>query len=291
MALRTPIQRIVPGAAQAQPSAGGTVTVNLPLVTWAKLLLYHAIAGVAATRAQLVAQISQIIVSISGREIYRGSGAQFIAIQQFYAETDTQAAYPGYLNIDFLRSWVVDAMRGMDAMVGLEDQNSFQIEILYAGGATINSIQVYGVRMKQAQPTGVATRIVRGSMTINALGVYTYPDLPLPRAGEVMQAMHLFPPVVANISNLAYVVDEERVIDGPPSFLDRVAAESHPPRSPQGANGMISIDFTAVNAMSEQGIPLGEIGSHQLEVTAVTAAPGTFPILIEMASPIGAGNG
>src|SRR6185369_12301503 len=100
------VQRIVPGAAQSQPSAGGTVIVNLPLMTWAKLALFHTIAGVAATRAQLVAQISQIIVTISGREVWRGSAAQFIAIQQYYSEIDTQTAFPGFVNLDFLRNWL-----------------------------------------------------------------------------------------------------------------------------------------------------------------------------------------
>lgn len=285
------IQRVIPGAAQQQPSSGGTVVVNLPLWTWLRLGLYHTIAGVAATRAELVAQVLQIIITISGREVWRGSAAQLIAIQQFYAETDTQTTYPGFINLDFLRNWLADATRGMDASVGLADQNAFQIELTYAVGATINGIAVYGVRSQQPQPTGTATRIVRASASISALGVFTFPDLPLPRAGDVLLAIHTFPPVVANLTNLAYIADETRIIDEPPLVLNRTAAEAHPPRSPQGANGMVSIDFTAINALSGQGIPLGEIGSHTLELTFANAAPGTVPILCELASQIGAGNG
>lgn len=287
----TMIQRIVPGAAQSQPVSNGTVVVNLPLMTWAKLALYHTVAGVAASRAVMVAQIAQLIVTISGREVWRGSAAQLIAIQQFYAETDTQTSQPGFLNLEFLRSWLADAMRGQDAMVGLADQNAMQVEITYGAGITITSVAVFGIRSQAPQPAGTVSRIVRGSASISALGVFTYPDLPLPRAGDVMLAIHIFPPVVANLTNLAYTVDEVRMIDAPPTFLDRNAAEAHPPRSPQGANGMVSIDFTAINALSGQGIPLGEVGSHQLELTFITAAPGTVPILCEIASLIGAGNG
>lgn len=285
------IQRIVPGAAQSQPAASSTVVVNLPLLTWCKLSLYHTIAGVAATRAQMVAQITQIIVTISGREVWRGSAAQLIAIQQYYSETDTQTAYAGFLNLDFLHNWLTDANRGQDAAVGLADQNACQIELTYGAGATINGIQVYGVRMQMPQPTGVATRIVRGSASISALGVFVYPDLPLPKAGDMLLAIHIYPPVVANFTNLAYICDETRLIDGPPAFLNRNAAESHPPRQPQDANGQVSLDFTAINGLSGNGIPLGEIGSHQLELTFVTAAPGTVPILCEIASLIGPGNG
>lgn len=287
----TLIQRIVPGAAQSQPAASSTVVVNLPLLTWCKLALYHTIAGVAATRAQMVTQISQAIVTISGREVWRGSFAQLCAIQQYYCESDTQTAYAGYFNLDFLRNWLTDANRGMDAVVGLANQNAMQIELSYAAGATINGIQVFGVRMQAPQPTGVASRIVRGSASISALGVFVYPDLPLPRAGDVLLAIHIFPPVVANFTNFAYIADETRLIDAPPSFLNRNAAEAHPPRQPQDANGMVSIDFTALNGLSDQGVPLGMIGSHQLELTFVTAAPGTVPILCELASQIGAGNG
>ena len=286
----TLIQRIVPGAAQSQPSASGTVVVNLPLLTWCKLSLYHTITAVAATRAQLIAQIAQIIITVSGRELWRGSAAQLIAISQYYSESDTQTAYPGYVNLDFLRNWLADANRGIDAVVGLADQNAMQIELTYAAGATINGIAVYGVRMQQVQPTGTASRIVRGSASISALGVFTYPDLPLPRAGDQLLAIHVFPPVVANLTNFAYIADEVRLIDAPVSFLDRNAAEAHPPRQPQGANGMVSLDFTAINAMSGQGVPLGEVGSHQLELTFASVAPGTVPILCEIASMIGAGN-
>ena len=285
------IQRIVPGAAQSQPSSGGTVVVNLPLLTWAKLSLYHTIAGVAATRAQMVAQISQAIVTVSGRELWRGSGLQLICIQQYYSELDTQTLYPGYLNMEFLRCWLADATRGMDAAVGLADQNAMQVELTYAGGATINGIAVYGVRMQMPQPTGTAVRIVRLSASISALGVFIFPDLPLPKSGDVLLAVHLFPPVVANITNLAYVADEVRLIDAPPSFLDRNASEAHPPRSPQGANGMISLDFTALNALAGQAVAMGDVGSHQLEITVANAAPGTVPILCEVASLVGAGNG
>lgn len=284
------IQRVVAGAAMSQPAASSTVVVNLPLWTWYKLALYHTIAGVAATRAQMVAQITQAIITISGREVWRGSAAQLIAIQQLYSEVDSVTAYPGYFGLDFLSSWLTDANRGQDAAVGLADQNSCQIELTYGAGATINGLQVFGVRGQQPQETGVAKRIVRGSASISALGVFTYPDLPLPRAGDVMLAIHAFPPVVANLTNLAYVCDETRLIDAPPSFLNRMMVESHPPRSPQDANGMVSIDFTAINGLSGNGIPLGGVGSHQLELTFANAAPGTVPILVEMASAIGAGN-
>lgn len=287
----TLIQRIVPGAAQSQPAASSTVVVNLPLFTWAMLGLYHTIAGVAATRAQMVTQITQAIVTISGREVWRGSFAQLCAIQQLYCETDTQTAYPGYFNLAFLRNWLTDAERGMAAMVGLANQNAMQVELTYAAGATINGLQVYGVRSQTPQPTGVASRIVRGSASISALGVFTYPDLPLPKAGDVLLAIHVFPPVVANFTNFAYIADEVRLIDAPPSFLNRNMAEAHPPRTPQDANGMVSLDFTAINGMSGQGVPLGLIGAHTLELTFVTAAPGTVPILCELASEIGAGNG
>lgn len=287
----TLIQRVVPGAAMAQPSAGGTVVVNLPLLTWAKLALYHTIAGVAATRAQLVAQVTQMIITVSGRELWRGSAAQLIAIQQFYSEVDTQTAYPGFINLEFLRSWLADATRGMDAAIGLADQNAMQIEITYAGGATINGIAVYGVRLQMPQPTGTAVRVLRLSASISAVGVFVFPDLPLPKAGDLMLAIHIYPPVVANFTNLAYIADEVRLIDGPPAFLNRNATEAHPPRTPQDANGQVSLDFTAINALAGQGVSMVDVGSHQLELTFANAAPGTVPILVEMASVVGAGNG
>lgn len=287
----TLIQRIIPGCVQAAPVSLGTSVINLPLLTWAKLGLYFTVSGTPATRAQLVAQISQIIVTVSGRELWRGSAAQLIAIQQYYSEVDTQTSFPGFLNLEFLRSWLSDATRGMDAAVGLADQNAMQVEVTFGAGITITSLAVYGVRMQLPQPTGVAVRIVRLSASISALGVFVFPDLPLPKSGDVLLAVHVFPPVVANLTNFAYIADEVRIIDAPPAFLDRNATEAHPPRTPQGANGMVSLDFTALNALAGQAVSLGDVGSHQLELTFANAAPGTVPILCEIASHVGAGNG
>lgn len=285
----TPIIREVPGAVLSQPTPAAPFIVNIPLFTWAQLLVYFTIAGVAATRAQMAAQVASVRVVLSGREIWIGTGAQLLSLAAFYAQTDSAANYPGFLPINFLRSWSADKVDGEAAILGTKDQSNLQIEITMSAGATINGATLYGARLQEPEETGITTRVVRVSPNIGSVGLSVYPDLPAPRDGDQLLAIHVFPPVVANLTRLGYVRDEVRIIDDLPAVLDRIAVDSGQPRTPQGANGMVSIDFTALTGNPGDGVDMSRVGSHQLELTFANAAPGTFAILLEYASPISRG--
>lgn len=288
---RTPVYREVPGAVLAQPTASAPFTINLPLKTYAKLALFLTIAGVAATRAQIVAQVTNIRVAISGRELWVGSGANLLAIQQFYSQTDSATLYPGFICFDFLRGWSVDRTDGQDAVLGLADQSTAQIEVTMGAGATINGATIFGANFQEPEGTGVATRLVRLTPNVGTVGLFIYPDLPPPRAGETLLAIHLYPPVVANLTKIGYTADDVRLIDVTPSALNRLYVEAGQPRQPQETNGMTSLDFTALTGDPSDGVDMTRVSQHQLELTFVTAAPGSFAIICEYASPISGGNG
>jgi len=286
----TPTMRLLPGAFQSQPVASGTNLALIPLFTYAKLAAFLTIAGVAATRAQIVAQLSQVRIVLSGREIWIGSGANLIAREAFYAENDANTTVPGFITFNFLRTWMAGAPERLNSLLGTSDQSALQIEFTWAAGATINASVMFGAYMSEGEPTGITTRVMRVSPNIGAVGVSIYPDLPLPRNGETLLAIHLFPPVVANLTNLAYIADNVRLVDSTPEFLNRTYLEANPPRTPQGANGMVTIDFTALTGSPLNGVPMSEIASHTLELTFAAAAPGSFTVLCEFAAPLPAGR-
>ncbi len=288
--IRTPILRELPGVFQSQPVASGTNLALLPLYTYGKLLVLLTIAGVAATRAQIIAQLTQLRVVLSGKEIWIGSGTQLANISGYYAENDSQTTVPGFLDLDFLSGWMNDNEGRLGSVLGTQDQASLQLEFTWAAGATINASSMYAARFATSENTGITRRFMRVSPNVGAVGLFTYPDLPLPRTGDTLLAIHLFPPVVANLTRVAYVVDDVRFVDAIPDALNRIYLEAHPPRTPQGAGGMVTIDLCALTGMSGSGMPMESIGNHVLELTFANAAPGSFQALCEFASPIAAGR-
>jgi len=288
--IQTPIFRLLPGVFQSQPVSNGTSLCLLPLYTYAKTLIFFTVAGTAATRAQIVAQLTQVRVVLSGREIWIGSGAQLVALGAFYSQNDVNATEVGFLSLAFLRQWMAGADQRLASVLGTMDQSALQIEFSWGAAITITTNAAFAARLAEGENTGVATRVMRVSPNIGSLGISIYPDLPLPRSGETLLALHLFPPVVANLTNLAYIADDMRIIDAPATALNRMYLETDPPRTPQGANGMVSIDFTALLASPQSGVPMAAIANHVLELTFATAAPGSFPILCEFAGVIPAGR-
>lgn len=288
---RTPVYREVPGAVLQQPTPSAPFTINMPLKTYAKMLLFLTATAVAATRAQIAAQVVNIRVAVSGRELWVGTGAGLLALQQFYSQVDSATAYPGYVSFDFLRGWVMDRQDGQDAVLGLSDQATLQIEVTMGAGATINGATIFAYNFQEPEQTGIATRIVRLSPNVGATGLTIYPDLPPPRAGETLLAIHTYPPVVANLTRIGYVADDVRIIDATPSALNRMYVEAGQPRTPQDANGQVTLDFTALTGDPSDGVDMSRVAQHQLEFTFANAAPGTFVMLAEYASPISGGNG
>ena len=290
--LGTPIIRELPGAFRQQPAASGTATATLsPGRTYAKILMLFTVAGVAASRAQIAAQLARIRVTVSGEEIMNGTGAELLAIQAYDSQTDSPALWPGFLSLDFMLGWLRSYADGEAGMLGTADQGAVEIETQWAAGATINGAALYAAMDPMPQPAGAVRRFVRVNPTVSALGAFDFPDLPKPRNGESLNALHLFVPVVANLTRMAYLADDVFVYDGPREVMNRIAVEAGSPRSPQDANGCVSLDFTAFRGLSGDAIDMSKVASHVLRMTFANATPGTFPIQCELIRRIAPGIG
>jgi hypothetical protein len=278
---RSPILKKLPGIVTGI-GAGQTAIVRVPPgATYLELVLQCTIAGVAATRAELETMLGDIRLTLSGVEKFTVSAKQLIAIAEFYRSGvvgDT-----GYLVIPFERLWMSTAAARQNPAYGTLGEDSFQVEVQQLAGSTISAIQAFARVAPVAEELGAHMTIKRLTPNIGALGKFYYPDLPkLP--GWFLYALHIqwgSVGTIADLTNVAVVADEIRVVDCAPALENRYLTLGNPARTPQTAKGFFTVDFTARNE-DEDALSL-IMDELVLELDVATNIPGQINVLAEIA--------
>jgi hypothetical protein len=115
--------------------------------------------------------------------------------------------------------------------------------------------------------------------TIASTGLYNYMDLPK-NPKEYLRALHLAVPVVANLTKIAYIADNMRLIDVPPAILNQMYRLADPNRTPQTAKGYVHLDFTSRGILND-AVPL-TMAEQVLELTFANAAPNQISVIAEL---------
>lgn len=286
--LTTPIIRELAGAVLNAPVASSTSVVRCPAGrTYHQLILeLNKAAGAIPTRAEMEAGISAVRLVVSGNEVWSLTGLQLIALEAYYSSVDTTT--DGRIVLNFERLWMLAASNVLEILgpsFGTADQSNFDVEIDWAAGSTIVAAKAYAMIGQVPEPAGKVITLRRVSANIAATGVYQFPDLPLPKAGDYLYAIHIFTPVIANLTRVAYIADELRMFDAPPGVLNKLLQEFHPFRTPQTAKNVFTLDFCA-RGLGGDAVNLGALAGHTLELTFANAAPGLVPIVCEIATDI-----
>jgi len=131
-------------------AAGAVSAILLPLGhTYHQLQLLMTIAGVAATPAQIIAQVAWIRLTIDGDLKIQITGAEAAYLANLYATRNSAAVIQnGILPLFLARPWEseIDAIDG--PAYGTEGIDSAQLEVELTGAATINAIVARGLVTK-----------------------------------------------------------------------------------------------------------------------------------------------
>lgn len=284
-----PVIRELAGAFQTAPAPNSTSVVRIQTGRTLSMVVLELTKAAAAipTRAEMEAGILAVRVVVSGTEIWSLTGLQLIALQAYYSQIDTTA--DGRIILNFSRLWMRELGEILGPQLGTADQTTLDIEIDWAGGSLITTGRAYGVFDRAPEPAGTIIKMSRVTANVSAVGLYQFPDLPLPKGGDFLYALHLFVPVIANLTRVAYVADDVRLFDGPPGLMNKLAQEANPPRTPQTSKNVFTLDFMW-RGFGADSVDLANVSAHMLELTFATAAPGLVPIVAEIASPISGGG-
>lgn len=258
--------------------AGNIANAIVPVgQTYLESLLFFSIAGVAATRAQINAQVEYIQILINGIEVANLTGNEWAALAEFYKTGivgDT-----GYLPLFYERPWMQELVVQRGFAYGMVGQNSFQFNVKLAAGATIDGISLCHRVDPVSEPLGRHVEIRKQSHTFASTGQDRIIDLPQKDYSsnpDAIAAIHL-ECTKANISNLIVRCNKVELWNGTVGQLEKFYRMASDYRTPQSL--FLSLDFTNRNWLRDQ---LPDTMDTLEVIPTWTVAPNTFPILIEL---------
>jgi hypothetical protein len=244
--------------------------------------LVPTIAGVAATDAQIAAQIDAIRVIIDGVVKFELSGADAMMLANFYRPD--RVANDGILPIFWARTWLENPLNQDAPAYGLKGVDSASIEVKFANGSTIDKLLMFH-ETAEAEPLGDHVVTGRVNYSYTATGLQTINDLPTDPSW-VLHALHFTYASTAVLKQVELIADRIRVLIGTPQTLNARYKYRNVRRAPQA--GYFHLDFCARNRVID-ALPL-TMNQLQLRLTWATAAesagataPGTLGVISEIA--------
>ena len=267
--------------------ASQTMVIKIPPgSTYADISLRLFIGATGATRSQVETMLTSWRLTLSGREMWTLTGKQLLAILAFYRSTSVDDS--GFVTIPFQRLFMDGLGPKVDPMYGTLGQSSFQLEITQHSSSTIDTVAVFSRLSPVSEELGGHLRMVRLTPNIGSVGVYVFPDLPK-KMGEYLYAIHLEVPTVADLTDIAYIADEIRIVDHPVAMLNRYLLQGNPNRTVQSAKGFVHLDFCNRN-LDTDAIPLS-MKTQVLELTFANTAPNGVNVIAEIGSRAPMQNG
>lgn len=234
-------------------------------------------AGVELTRAQIIADISDIVVRVNGKQIIDCDADFLLDLQKYYGDSQNAGNVDGMIYIPFARRHLASFEERALYALGAGGIDDLSIECKIDAVAQLSKIEVWGEFDNAAiRAIGTHVRIVRHSRNFASTGVQQITDLPFNgddltgyfakhfrfSTGAVEHAT-----VKRNGNELFYELSPKMN----QAFLNRGD------RSPQ--SGYFHIDYCANN--SRFAFFPGQAQSMHLNVKWKTAAPDNYVIFAE----------
>lgn len=265
---------IIPNPDFQGVAAGGKASARIPVgVTYLESWLSFKIAGVAATRAQIEAQVALIRFATDAKEKVLLTGFQAVALAEFYRTGVVGAT--GKLPFFWRRPWMQILDNQLAPAYGTKDLSTFSCEVTLAAGATIDSITM---QHRQGNPTdlGDHNTLLSNNFPFAAAGRQQIFDLPRDPATR-LYGLHLNVDPT-KLDKIELKADGFTELDCTVADLAQLYKYETSPRTPQAT--MVHIDFAAMN-LHAQSIPMT---MNKLELALTwNAAPGNVPIIMDIA--------
>lgn len=259
-------------------AANSTTNALLPVGnTYLKLWLFFSIATVAATEAQIIAQVTNIELTLDNEQKIQLTGTEADMLANYYGSDNALAAVgSGFLPIFFHRPWQ-RTLAGEDGPAwGTQDVQSFNARVSLGAGATIDLIEATA---EQTGPEELGRHLCirRLALTSAAAGFFVVDNF-IKDITHSTLALHIDK---ATITDIQVKADQVIEMDGLYGLYKQ--ASNIYGRVPQSA--FTHIDFARRNRLQD-ALPMV---MQDLQVRLnFSGAPSNFNVLIERLEGIGA---
>lgn len=275
-------------------AAGQRAVLNVPCgpTYWLPTLDLRDAAGVAATKAEIIAGITSVRLTVNGKEKWFGSGADMVMLAEF---KNAGCVAAGQLPLYFADvSAEIEAVGAGERIEGghinqdgpawgTAGLNSFQIEVVFAAGAPGAEVINAQVLAIETEPTELGAHVVLHRQTRSFAGTGTDRIIDCPKgmgsSGQnlICKAIHI---ADANIGQIELLADRSRLLYCTREFLHQqyVVAQAGRRRTPQ--TGWTHIDFAGLRNRVADALTMS-MRDIELALT-FTVAPADYDIIYEM---------
>lgn len=242
-------------------TASNTFAVLLPVgPTYKNIMLEPTIAGVAATVAQMRAQIGTVRLRVNGRAIYELPATDILDNNTWHGYPATAGLLPLFQTFDWVRT--VPALENL--AWGTANIDSLTLEVTMLAGATIDKIVASGLVVPEARQ--LAYVVEAHQFTFAPAGAGTFEIATLPKGNGDLLELHF---------SGAVVTAAEVKINGV-SFQDCTNLVAHNNLTNFGERVPVAnythFDFTAFSNMIDDRIPLGSFVQDFRVILTVSGA-------------------
>jgi len=232
--------------------------------------------GVELTRAQIIADIGDLVVRINGEQIVEASATFLLDLQKYYGDSKTAGNVNGIIPLFWERPGLATFQERALFALGMNNVQSFTIDVNVVGVAVLSSIEVYSLVTPERRNLGQHMRISRFPQSFGSTGIQEITSLPKEGASVAYSAMH--------IEESTGTIDDVTVKLGGNDIYDEVSANLNETmlkvsgRSPQ--TGYYHADFGISNDLTGM-IPMASVQDWRQQINWSGLAPNNYNIYAE----------
>lgn len=273
--------------------SGAKITTSIPALGVHAGLYLRCLtaAGVELTAAEIMADIKDVTISISGVDIINVDAAFLLARQQYYGGHIDAMNVTGILPMMYTRPYLPTPQQQLRTALGMQGEDSYTIEMDLADPLVkLAKIEVYVDRLPISNPLGEHIVIKRRPQNYSTVaGMDEISNLP--GQGDRFKAhlaMHvMIDKASCGIEKCQVIANSHTIFAAAPVSLNKVMLE-RAGRTPQTAFGGVSgnvefyhIDYTIKNELRSR-LKMSNIVDYRQQVTFNgSAAPAAYSIYME----------
>jgi hypothetical protein len=234
-------------------------------------------AGVALTRAEMIADIGDIVIRIDGTEILTASATFLLDLQKYYGDAVGAGNVNGYIPIYFAPQWLPSFAERSVFALGTRGIGVISVEVNITATAVLSAINVYSEVTPEDRPLGQHIRLKRFPQVFGSTGVQEITTLPKEGNGVAYKALHIQVPGASVVTDATVKIGGNAIYDQvKPGLNDMMLRKEL--RTAQ--TDYLHIDF-AKNRDLTSFLPMASVQDFRQSITWATAAPNNYNIYAE----------